>query len=73
VRLLVILSVHEAIAVAILIEKFHGNFVHCDLLNGIAGAEAMLKHGVGADVAQLGLDEGAQVSRRAVFHGEDQM
>ena len=33
----------------------------------------MLKHGVGADVAQLGLDEGAQVAGRAVFHGEDQM
>ena len=30
---------------------------------GIAGAEAVLKHGIGADVAQFGLDEGAQVSR----------
>jgi hypothetical protein len=30
----------------------------------------MLKHGSGAKIAQLGLDEGAQVTRSAVFDAE---
>ena len=33
----------------------------------------MLEHGAGPQVAQFGLDEGAQVAGRAVLHLEDQM
>src|SRR6266567_6869692 len=71
--LFVVLRVHEAVVVAILVEKFHGDFIHGDLFNGIAGAEAMLKHGPSADVAQLGLDESAQIAGRTVLYCKDQM
>ncbi len=33
----------------------------------------MLKHGPGADVAQFGLDESAQIAGGAVFHLENQV
>ena len=38
-----------------------------------AGAEAVLEHGAGVQVAQLGLDERAQVAGGAVLHLEDQV
>src|SRR5579859_7068983 len=72
-KLLVIFHVHEVITVAILIEELHGDFVHRDLFNGITGAETMLEHRPGADIAQLGLNECPQIAGRAVFHGKDQV
>ena len=33
----------------------------------------MFEHGAGSQVAQLGLDEGAQIARGAVFDAEDGM
>jgi hypothetical protein len=44
--------------------------VHSDLLDGIAGAEAVLKHGAGAQVPQFGLDKRAQIARGAVLDAE---
>ncbi len=72
-QLLVILGVHEVVVVAVGVEELHLHFVHGDLLDGIAGAEAVLEHGAGAQVAQLGLDEGAQVAGGAVLHAEHRM
>src|SRR5277367_5903228 len=71
--LLVVLGVHEVVVIAIVVEEFHGDFVDDDALNGIGRAEAVLKHGTGAQVAQLGLDKGAQVARRAMLDGKDGM
>ncbi len=45
-------------------------FVDDDLLDGVGRAEAVLEHGAGTQVAQLGLDEGAQVAGRAVLDPE---
>src|SRR5579872_1323457 len=72
-RLFVSLSVHEIEIVAILVEELHGDFIHVDSFNCVAGAEAVLKHGAGADVPQLGLDEGPQVPWGAVLDTEDQV
>src|ERR1035437_6152156 len=69
-KLLVVLNVHEVIIVAVGVEEFHLHFVDGDSLDGIARAESVLEHGAGAKVTQFGLDEGAQVSRSAVFHAE---
>ena len=62
--------VHEVVAVAVGVEELHLDFVDVDLLDGIGRAEAVLEHGAGAQVAQLGLDEGAQVAGRAVLDRE---
>src|ERR1019366_9633080 len=69
-QLLVILNVHEVIIVAVGVEELHLHFVDGDPFDGIAGAESVLEHGSSTEVAQFGLDEGAQVSRGAVFHAE---
>src|SRR5271154_686108 len=66
-------SVHEVIAVAVSVQEFHLLLVHIDLFNRIRRAETMLEHGAGTQVAQFGLDEGAQIARRAVLHAEDRM
>src|SRR5215471_21378904 len=71
--LLVVLGIHEAIAVAVLVEILHRNLVHGDFFDRIGGTKTMLEHGAGADVAQLGLDERAQVARRAMLYCKDQM
>jgi hypothetical protein len=65
--------VHEVVVVAIVVEKLHLNFVDDDAIDGIWRAEALDEHGAGADVAQLGLNEGAQVAGRAVLYGEDEV
>ena len=49
----------------------HLNLIDVDLLNRVRRTEAVLKHGAGAQVAQLGLDEGTQVAGRAVFDAEN--
>src|SRR5207249_2533681 len=51
-KLLVILGVHEIVSVAIVIEIFHLGFIHVDFFDGIRGAESMLEHGAGTQVAQ---------------------
>ena len=48
-------------------------FVDSDLLDGVAGTEAVLEHRSGAQVAQLGLDEGAQIARGTVLDAEHGM
>ena len=70
-RLLEVLCVHEVVVVAVVVEVFHGHFIDVDFLDRVRRAEAMLEHGAGAQVAQLGLDERAQVAGRAVFYAED--
>src|SRR5579863_383726 len=70
VGLLVVGRVHEVVAVAVSVEELHVDFVHGDLLDGIGRTETVLEHGAGAQVAQLGLDEGAQVAGRTVFDGK---
>ena len=67
------LLVHEVVVVAIVVEELHLHFVDDDAIDGIGRTEALDEHGAGADVAQLGLDEGAEVARRAVLDGEDQV
>ena len=71
--LFVVLGIHEAVVVAILVEEFHGDLIHVDLLDRVAGAKAMLEHGAGANIAQFGLNEGPQVAGSTVLHAEDQM
>src|SRR5205814_1120956 len=51
--------------------EFHVDLIYVDLLDGVGRAEAVLEHGAGAQVAELGLNEGAQVTRGAVLHFED--
>src|SRR5271167_1071168 len=69
-KLLVVLDVHEVVIVAVGVEKLHLHLVNGDLLDRIAGAEAVLEHGSGPQVAELGLDKGAQVARGAMFDAE---
>ena len=71
--LLVVHRIHEVVVVAVGVEELHGDFVDDHFFDGVGGAEAVLEHGAGADVAQLGLDEGAQVAGRAVLDLEDQV
>ncbi len=73
VGLLIVLGVHEVVVVAVVVEEVHRDFVDDDALDRIRGAEALHEHGAGADIAQLGLDEGAQVARGTVLHGEDEV
>ena len=72
-QLLVVLGVHEVVVVAVGVEKLHLHFVDGDLLDGIAGAEAVLEHGAGAQIAQLGLDERPQVAGGAMLDAEDRV
>src|SRR5438270_13236722 len=72
-ELLEILCVHEVIVGAVRIKKFHGLLINIDPVDGIGGAEAVLEHGAGAQIAQLGLDECAQIARSAVLNAEDGM
>jgi hypothetical protein len=44
-----------------------------DAVDGVGRAEALRIHGAGADVLELGLDEGAQVAGGAVLDGEDEV
>ena len=71
--LLVVHRIHEVVVVAIGVEELHGHFVHDHLLDGVGGAETVLEHGAGLQVAQLGLDEGAQIAGGAVLDLEDQV
>ena len=71
--LLEVLRVHEVVIVAVGVEELHEDFVDDHLLNGVGGAEAVLEHGAGLQVAQLGLDEGAKIAGRAVLDLEDRV
>src|SRR4029077_13192715 len=70
VSLLVVFRVHEVVVVAVVVEVLHVFLVHVDLLDRVGRAEAVLEHGSGAQVAELGLNEGAQVAGRAVLDAE---
>src|SRR5208282_6563040 len=70
VGLFVIRGVHEVVIVTVGIKELHVDLVHIDLFDGIGRAEAVFEHSAGTKIAQLGLDEGAQVARRPVFDGE---
>src|SRR4029077_5138636 len=61
------------VVVPVAVEEFHVDFVDSDLLDGVGRAKTVLEHGAGAQVAQLGLDEGAQVARRTVLDAEHGM
>ena len=69
-RLLVIRRVHEVVAVSVVVQVLHLDFIDVDFFNRIGRTEAVLEHRAGAQVAQLGLDEGAQVAGSAVFDAE---
>ncbi len=49
------------------------DFVDHDALNRVGRAKAVLEHGARFQVAQLGLDKGAQIARGAVLHFEDKV
>jgi hypothetical protein len=67
------LHVHEVVVVPIVVQELHLDFVNDDALNGVGRTEALDEHRAGADVAKLGLDERAEVTRRAVLHREDEV
>src|SRR5215469_2790026 len=69
-RLLEIRRVHEVVRITVVVQILHLDFIHRDLLDRIGRTETVLKHCARAQVAQLGLDEGAQIPWRAVFHAE---
>ncbi len=71
--LLVGVLVHEVVVVAVVVEELHLDGVDVDAVDGVGRAEALGVHGAGADVLELGLDEGAQVAGRAVLDREDQV
>ncbi len=71
--LLVVHRIHEVVIIAVGVEELHGDFVHDHLFDGVGGAEAVLEHGAGFEVAQFGLDEGAKVAGRAVLDFEDRV
>jgi hypothetical protein len=71
--LLEVNGVHEVVVVAVVVEELHVDFVDDNLLDGVGGAEALFEHGSGLEVAQLGLDEGAEVAGGAVLDFEDQV
>ena len=71
--LLVVHGIHEVVVVAVGVEEVHGDFVHLNFFDGVGGAEAVLEHGAGAEVAQLGLDERAQVAGCTVLDLENQV
>ena len=70
-HLLIVFGVHEDVVVAVVVEVFHFFFVHNDAFDGVGGTEAVFENGSGTEVAQLGLDEGAQVAGGAVLDAED--
>src|ERR1700722_8641222 len=71
VSLLVVRDVHKIVAISVGVEELHLHLVHVDLLDGIGRTETVLEHGASAQVAQFGLDKGAQVAGCAVFHAEN--
>src|ERR1700722_20475586 len=68
--LLVVFSVHEIVVVAIAVEKLHVLLIHVDLLDRVRRAETMLEHSSGSEVAELRLNKGAEIARRAVLDAE---
>ena len=71
--LFVTFRIHEVVIVAVAIEIFHINFIDDDPLDRIRRSKAMLEHGSGTQVAKLGLNESAQIARRAVLNAEHRM
>ena len=72
-NLLVILSVHETVVAAVCVKEFHVNLVNVNSVDGVGGTEAVLEHGSGAQIAQLRLNERAQIAWRAVLDAEDRV
>src|ERR1700690_2014173 len=71
--LLVVLGIHEAIIVAVAVQELHVDLIDVDLLDRVGRAEAVFEHGAGAQVAQLGLDKGAEIAGGTVLDGEHGM
>jgi hypothetical protein len=71
--LLIGVLVHEVVVFAVVVEELHLDGLDVDTVDGVGRAEALGVHRAGADVLQLGLDEGAQVAGRAVLDGEDEV
>src|SRR5579863_108903 len=73
VGLLEVGGVHEVVAIAVGVQEFHLLLVDVDFLDGIRRAEAVLEHGAGAQIAQFGLNEGAQVAGSTVLDAKNGM
>ena len=71
VHLLEGLGVHEIEVLAVVVQIFHLVLLERGLFDLVFGAEAVLDHGAGAELAHLYLDEAAQVARCAVLHLEN--
>ena len=69
--LLVIFGIHEVVVVTVIVEVLHLNLIDGDFFDRVCGTEAVLEHGTSAQVAQLGLDESAQVAGGAVLDAEN--
>ena len=66
-------GIHEVVVVSIAVEKLHAFLIHVYFFDGIRRTKTMLEHGAGAQVAQLCLDEGAQVPMSTVLDAENGM
>src|SRR6185437_2733267 len=70
-ELLVILGVHEVVALAIAVEILELHLIHHDLLNTLLSAEAIINHRAAAQVAHARLHRAALIARRPVVHAVD--
>jgi hypothetical protein len=70
--LVVALEIHEDGLAALVVQVLHLTTVEVDLLDVFARTETLLDQRPGLQVADLDLDEGAEVSRGPVLHLGDE-